>query len=367
MNKMKKNLFYVIIVGVVFSVLTLFAWLKPTDKFSATERRELAAFPQISFQSLKTGLFMSKFETYTLDQFPLRENFRSLKALFHKYVLIQSDNNGVYMQDGYISKIDYPYNPKAVQNAIRKFSGIYNKYISGSDAKVYCALIPDKNYFLAEKNGYPSIDYDSLYSDFKNGISDSMTYIEIKDLLEIEDYYLTDTHWRQEKIADTAKYIAECMGTALNETYQTVTLDTPFYGVYYGQLALPTDADKISYLDNGLFESCTVYDHQNNREIPVYDISLAGGRDPYEMFLSGSLTAITIENPNASSEKELVVFRDSFGSSICPLFAEGYSKITILDIRYLYEGLIGNFVEFSNQDVLFLYSTSVINNESAFN
>jgi hypothetical protein len=84
------------------------------------------------------------------------------------------------------------------------------------------------------------------------------------------------------------------------------------------------------------------------------------------MFLSGPLSLVTVENPNASTDKELVVFRDSFGSSIAPLFAEGYQKITLLDIRYLNQNIIPNFVTFENQDVLFLFSTGVLNNETAF-
>ena len=80
------------------------------------------------------------------------------------------------------------------------------------------------------------------------------------------------------------------------------------------------------------------------------------------MFLSGSKSLLTIENPNASTDKELIVFRDSFGSSIAPLFAEGYAKITLVDIRYISPNMLGRFIEFTNQDVLFLYSTSVLNN-----
>ena len=98
----------------------------------------------------------------------------------------------------------------------------------------------------------------------------------------------------------------------------------------------------------------------------MYDAEKAVGRDPYEMFLAGSLSVITIDNPNASSDKELVIFRDSFGSSLTPLLVEGYSKITVLDARYLNEVMIGNFVEFEDQDVLFIHSTGVINNETAF-
>ena len=57
-----------------------------------------------------------------------------------------------------------------------------------------------------------------------------------------------------------------------------------------------------------------------------------------------------------------MIFRDSFGSSIAPLFAESYSKITLVDIRYLPSEMVGRFVTFDNQDVLFLYSTPVLNN-----
>jgi len=45
-----------------------------------------------------------------------------------------------------------------------------------------------------------------------------------------------------------------------------------------------------------------------------------------------------------------------------PLLAESYAKITLIDIRYLPSAMVGNYVTFTNQDVLFLYSTSVLNN-----
>lgn len=366
MKKFRKEVFYVLLVGLVFCGLTLFCWLKPNQDFSATERRELAKFPELSLKTIQTGLFMDKFEDYTLDQFPLREEFRTLKAFTHKYVFGQADNNKVYLVGDHISKLEYPYSEKALEGTINKFKRVYENYIKGSDAKVYTALVPDKNYFLAEQNGYLAMDYDKLYETYTTGLSDIMTYIEIKDLLDIDDYYYTDTHWRQDCIVDVAQRLAEAMGTTLEADYEKVTLDSPFYGVYYGQLALPVEPDTITYLDSDLFDDCYVVNHEKQTEIPVYDLELATGRDPYEMFLNGSLSVITIDNSNATTDKELVIFRDSFGSSISPLFVEGYKKVTILDIRYLHETLLGNFVEFTNQDVLFLHCTSVVNNETAF-
>ena len=106
-------------------------------------------------------------------------------------------------------------------------------------------------------------------------------------------------------------------------------------------------------------------DGETNSYIDVYNLELAKGKDAYEIFLSGAKSLLTIENPNATTDKELLIFRDSFASSIAPMFAEGYSKITLIDIRYLAPQLLGNFVSFSGQDVLFLYSTLVLNSSGA--
>ena len=101
------------------------------------------------------------------------------------------------------------------------------------------------------------------------------------------------------------------------------TIDTidDFYGVYYGQLALPVNPDKITYMDNDLFDDCVIINHETQKEIPVYDMALATGRDPYEMFLNGSISLITIENPNATTDKELIIFsgvrhREGFVASV---------------------------------------------------
>ena len=79
------------------------------------------------------------------------------------------------------------------------------------------------------------------------------------------------------------------------------------------------------------------------------------------MFLSGASPLIVIENPNAETDKELVVFRDSFGSSMAPLLVSDYRKVTLVDTRYIAPRLIGNFVSFDGADVLFLYSMLVLN------
>lgn len=361
MTEKVKNKVVVLSAAVFF--LGFFSWclLKPADAVSDSERRSLAGMPSFSVSAVISGKYMQDFESYTMDQFPRRNDFRTLKSIASFYFFGQKDVGGIYLADGYASKLEYPMDRDSLDNAAARFKRIYDKYLDGQDVKIYLSVIPDKNFFLAAQNGYPAIDYEQFTGYLKEK-TDYMQYIDIFDCLELSDYYKTDTHWRQERLGDVAKRLAEGMDITLSGQYKVKLLDTPFYGVYYGQSALPLPAEQIFYLESDAFDSCQVYDFETNGEIPVYDMEKAMGRDPYEMFLSGSKSLLTVRNSDAATDRRLIIFRDSFGSSIAPLLFEGYAEVTLIDIRYLSSELLGNFVEFDNCDVLFLYSTLVLNN-----
>jgi hypothetical protein len=375
MSAKYKNIALVCVMAALIFGFSLWCMLKPSDPFSDSERRALAQMPEFSAESVfhenADESFMRLFEKYSLDQFPLRDAFRRIKSIAAYYVFGRKDNNGIYLEDGYAAKLEYPMNEASLNYAAKKFRTVYERFLKNTGAKVYACVIPDKGYFLAEENGYLSMDYERFFSLFREKMSFA-EFIDIRQTLEISDYYRTDTHWRQEKLTETAKTLAAGMGTVPAGEYEERVLDHPFYGVYYGQSALPLPAEEIRYLTGAFMDGCTVYDHQNGREISFYDMEKAFGRDPYEMFLSGNLSVVTIENSNAATEKELIVFRDSFGSSLVPLLAEGYQKITVVDIRYvqsanlqvLRDGRTGKpLIDFANaDDVLFLYSTLVLNN-----
>ena len=361
-----KNIISVFIFAFVIGALSLTCYLKPHTEYSKGERRLLAQKPALTMKTVTSGEYMKEFEKYVVDQFPARDKFRSLKATFATYVFNKKENNGLFTADGHISKLEYPVNPEMVDNAQQKFDFLYERYMKNTDVNIYLSLIPDKNYFLAEKHGYPSINYEEFIDDFKERMK-YMKYIDILPMLSLSDYYRTDSHWKQEEIEDIAEFIAESMGADAKAEYSVNTLDNPFEGVYLGQSALPFKSDTIKYLTNDTLSECTVsyYDTGMAKKGDMYNMEKAYGKDPYEMFLSGSSPLITIENPNAKTDKELVIFRDSYGSSLSPLLAEGYKKVTVVDIRYVQSGFLGAFIKFDKQDVLFLYSTTLINNSMA--
>ncbi len=364
--KNKINLILIITVALTVLSFSFSSWIKADGEYSDSERRPIAQKPTLSVETILSGDYMSDFELYKVDQFPLRDKLRGIKALFSRYILNKKDNNGLYSADGHLSKIEYPLNDKMVEYAKNKFDYLYKTYLEGTNVNIYLSLIPDKNYFLAEKNGYPSIDYNSFVNDFKNKM-DYMTYIDIFDKLSIDDYYTTDSHWKQENITDVAEFIAQSMGQDAKSSYTQNTLDFSFKGVYLGQSALPFKPDTIKYLTNDTLDNCTVTYYDTGEAVvgDMYNMEKAYGKDSYEMFLSGTSSFLEIENPNATSDKELVIFRDSFGGSIAPLLSQAYSKTTLIDIRYIQSGFVGNYIDFDNQDVLFLYSTTLINNSTA--
>lgn len=352
-------------VGAVWIALTLSAWLKSPQDISVSERRKLEQPPKLTIDSVISGEFMTDFQNYATDQFPMRDSFRKLKATVAFDVFNQKDNNNIYIADGHAVKIEYPLNQKSVDNAVKRFNKIYEKYLRDTDSKVYLSIVPDKHYYLAAKHSYPRMNYERLIDAVRRG-TNFAEYIDITGCLSIDDYYRTDPHWRQEKIIGAADKISQAMGaSAVNyQDYREAVAEENFYGAYYGQSALPLDSESINYLTNEILEKCTVYNAETDTTGGIYDFDKLKGYDQYDFFLSGASPIIKITNPSADQKSHLVVFRDSFGSSIVPLLVEGYSEITLLDIRYISSDMLENYVDFDNCDVLFLYSTSVLNNSS---
>ncbi|MBE6599457.1 MAG: hypothetical protein E7638_08455 [Ruminococcaceae bacterium] len=331
--------------------------------------------PELTLDSLladeREDTFMSKFEGYTLDQFPLRDGFRTLKSIASYYIFGHLDNNGIYIEDGYAAQLEYPINEGSIDYAAAKFKEASGYF--GEDTAFYFAVVPDKGYFLAEENGYPSLDYDRFFTLCREKM-DFARQIDITGTLSLENYFKTDTHWKPETLGGTADAIADAMGVTLSADYEEAVLDVPFYGVYYGQSALPLPSEEMRYLTGDVLDGCTVYSYEAGREIGVYDMEKAHGKDPYEMFLGGNLTAVKITNPAASTDRELVVFRDSFGASLTPLLIEAYSEIIVIDIRYAPLSMIAGYRDPGGRpiaadlgtadDVLFIYSTLVLNNSN---
>lgn len=355
----------IILTSMIFFGMFFWCVGKPREEFSASERRHLSEFPKFTEDEVLSGRFMRQFEEYAADQFPMREEFRRLNSVFQFYVLGKKEVNNIYVSKGYAEKLMLKEDRAAAEKWLNRILYICDTY--AGDNRVFLSLIPDKNYYLARELGYPFLDYQEFTGLFRDRTRDAAEYIPLEEVLSLDNYYATDIHWRQETLEFASDTLAGVMGISLSFQYDVEEVDTPFYGVYYGQASLPLKPDKIRYLCGPVTEKLivTCYDSGKPEKIPLYDMEKARGRDAYEMFLSGSKGLLTIENPESKNDRELVMFRDSFGSSLAPILAEGYKKITLVDIRYISMEMIGKFVDFEGADILFLYHLQVLNTPKA--
>ena len=357
---------------IVWAGLTAFAWFGPRADFSYTERANLTQAPEITSDAILDGSFMEQFTEFTLDQFPLRDSFRSLKAVFHLYGLWQSDNNGLFTQDGYLEKMDNVLSQDGVDRSAQVFNRFYQNFVQGKTEAVYFTIIPAKGYYM---DG-PKLDLAALEGALLPQMEWAQ-YVDIKGSLTLEDYYYTDTHWRQERIYAVADELLTAMGGGAEASFTPQALDRPFYGVYYGQAALPVEPETMYVMESEGLAGCTVTGYQKGPTMPqtlsFYDLAGAEtAADPYNVFLHGSQqTFVVIENPNAATDKELVLLRDSFGCSLTPLLVEDYAKITVIDLRSVGTMTLkmmeaNGLLNVQNADVLFAYSAMVINNPDSF-
>ncbi|MCL2445615.1 MAG: DHHW family protein [Oscillospiraceae bacterium] len=362
-----RNKLTIIVFAALLLVLGVAFFIMPNNHRSQAERRLLARPPQLTAQRVFSGEFARDFEVYMQDQFPAREQFRTINALTRHYGMRQRDHNGYYFVAGHLSQMEFPLNPQAVHNNAAWLAGLSRQFFE--DMNVYYAIFPDKNYFLAPPHGFLSLDYDAMLRLIHRQMGQH-TFIDLFDVMSLDDFYRTDIHWRQEEIFPVAARLANTMGVTLpaQDSFTAHRL-YPFYGSFHGHAALPVPPDELIFLTNDYTENAIVYVLDNQlqwQRSAVYTTELFGEMDSYDVFLAGAQALITIEVLNAQTNRELIIFRDSFGSSIAPLLLGAYSRVTLVDIRYIPSRLLPQFIDFDGQDVLFLFSTVLMNRPDLF-
>lgn len=328
---------------------------------SYSERRKLAPFPKLEAKAILSGQWQEEFEDFATDHVGFREQLLKIKSLSSRYVFGNLDDDGITSHDKHLIQVEREIHEDSLDYAAGIFADIVQKDLAGTSCKVYLSIIPDKSYFL-KKDEYLNMDYEAFFEQVKEKMEFG-NWIDLRNTLQLDDYYYTDPHWRQEKILDAATRLADSMGVRLLDAYTVKTALNDFIGQTGGRTMLPSGSDTLRCLWNEEMKDWTVrrYDTGKPEVSAIYDLDKAQGMDPYQIFLGGSSGMIEIDNPHADPNRQLIVFSDSYGSSMVPLLAGGYSKTTLIDLRNLPHWRLKSLIDFKDQDVLFLYSTSVLN------
>lgn len=344
--------------------LAIAAVLLPDKELSESERRHYEQLPKLTGKAVADGSYMSDLEAYLLDHFAGREFFRTLKTEVETELFQKSDAGNYVERDGYLFELDYKWKKGNVTKTAKNLAQMQEEWFP--EAEVYYAVIPDKTNFLPIEH-YPAAEDDWVLAELNAQLSDA-EYIDLYPFLTLEDYYKTDLHWRQEAVSDVAAALLEGMGGKPSETdYRKELVTSEFYGGYAGASAYRVAAEDMYALHSSMTESAVVYDYELQKESSIYLPEKVEGMDPYDYYLGGARALLTVKNPQVKDGKKLLLFRDSFGSSIAPLLLEGYEEITLVDLRYLSGAYLTKLIDVSSyDDVLYLYSQRVLRHSDSF-
>ena len=353
MNQNKKNKLLTFIFGSIFTLIVLLNFVLPKPVFIYSERRRVNPKPEITIQKIQNNTYSNQFEKYASDVFPFRENLKSIKTIWNTYILQQTDINNIIKKGDYLYKLDKDYNQDSVIKAAQKFNKVINKY--GKNNNIYYSIVPDKNYYT----DIYKYDYKQLEKDFIQNMQGE--YISLFEILNLSDYYKTDIHWKQESLEKVADAINQKLGYKKKVTSELKNTNNIFYGVLTGQYGFKTSPDTIKYIENPAIKQLSVFDYQNNKETGIYNFDKLNDVDPYEFYLNGPISLLEINNKNCKNDNHLIIFRDSFTSSLAPLLSENYSKITLVDIRYISPSILDKYIDFTDSDILIIQNAFVLN------
>ncbi|MDR1961911.1 MAG: hypothetical protein LBQ16_06475 [Gracilibacteraceae bacterium] len=330
-------------------------------EISQSERRPLQTMPKLSVATLVSGAFMAGFEDYAADSFAWRDSLRTLRAAAVFGIFRQTDKSGLYCGAGGAGRLE-KLDARSAARAAEKISLL----AEGLDGlNLYYSFVPDKSVYAGRP--LPGFDAEEARRVLAGVLAERLTYVDLVSALTAEDYYRTDLHWDQARLGGVLAALGAGMGFAPATDFEPEILGD-FTGVYAGQLALPLKPDRMTVMTSDtLNEAEALYLGQDGLFSAgvLYDRAAFAGRDPYDVFLRGAQSVIVLENASPRTDKELYLFRDSFGSSLAPLLLPSYARVTLIDLRYVDSRVLRRYVTFRpGADVLFLYSAQILNNET---
>ena len=340
---MKKLL---IIIFVSFISLFGFISLFNKEEISFYERRHLKKKPDLIKNNSFNENYFDDLDKYLGDHFIFRQKFREVKCFVNYNLFNISINNKVTIKDDYLFELS-EVNYKSLDNIVNKINDIVSKF-NISDYNVLS--IPLKNHYVGLDNTSEEIDeYLGLKLD---------NYSSLKDVLSLDDYYRTDIHIKQDRLDGVVSRILELCGVEQKNVKYTYESYDKFYGSLYAKMAISMRPDTITYLTNDLLNNVKVESAEDKKLLGIYNELELESLDPYSVYLNGPKAYLKIVNENVEDRK-LIIFRDSYTSSIAPLLVPYFSEIELIDLRYYDSDLLN--ID-GNTKVLFIYGSEVLNN-----
>jgi len=359
---MKKNLTDILtcalFCGFTAVMLVLFLVLPKTD-FSELEKRALEQPPKTDTESILSGKFGEKAETYIADHLPGRDFFVGVA----NYYDLLSGRQGtkeilVAAGDRLVEKPNLPNDAKVQSNM-----GYINRFAETIGQEVDLMIVPSAGFVLEDTvtGLHDAYRDDEIIAGIHALAGENVRPVALLDAFTgAQDrgalYYRTDHHWTALGAYTAAQVYLEGALPA-RESYGVESFEG-FYGTTHSRSGLwLTKPDAVELWDDGGSYTVTAYSNANDtvgktHNSLFYRDRLAE-RDMYTAYLDGNQPLVRIQNPNG--EGKILVIRDSYANCLGTLLAGKYAEVVLVDLRY-WKTPVSELAAEGFDDVLVCYS-----------
>ncbi len=364
--KNRQNMIHRVITIIVLGVIAvgiLWTLIAKDKTYSEVENRMLAQKPELTWNNLISGKFMTDMEDYITDQFFLRNQWIEIKTV-EDIVIGKRESNGVYIgKGGYLLEIqDEPDN----ENIIKTSQAIADFSAKHSDLNQVMTLVPNAAYICDQLRpiAAPVHDQSEEISLVRDTVGDALTFVNLTDTFKAHKtegiYYKTDHHWT----SLGAMYAYEALIPALkienaSTDYTAYPVTHDFQGTLASTSGFTSSKDTINiyvYNDSSL-DSLVTYVEEETKTASIYDSSALEQKDKYEVFFGGNHMRVDIQTPKAP-ERTLLILKDSYANCFVQFLLPYYNNIIIIDPRYYYDDLDKLISDKNVTDILYLYNVS---------
>ena len=350
----------------------IFHFLSADLEYSESENRVLAKLPELTWTTIADGSFMADFESYLADQFPMRDTLISIKTTCDR-ILGKNKENGIYIgEKGFLFDSQTEFSKEKVKEMTDAISSFIKK--SKIENKVVC-IAPNSSYVYSDY--FPEfLDMPSqkdMLEEISAQLSDSVKVIDtckvMKRTAKDNDnlYYRTDHHWTTLGAYEIFKSLSKVWGlNSENIAYDFFTVSTSFEGTLGSKAGVHEATDEIIVCVPQKSEGTYVvnFEKAGVKSGSFFFKDKLEQKNQYEVFLGGNYDKITITTM-ADNEKSLLLIKDSYANCFVPMLTPYFSKIVMIDPRYLTDSLSAIVSENSFTHLLFLYNMNTFLEDSS--
>ncbi len=349
--------------SVIIGLGTVMNILSKDREFSESENRVLASFPKLTLSSIADGSFMKSFETYMADQFIFRDKLISAKTYFDR-LSGKKEENGVYIgEDGFLIEKQSPYNKKKVKALTKSINTFMKKY---PDVNKMVAISPNASYVYSEKlpeNIEVSNQFNQLTKIMNSLKGENYRFLNVsKALLKAGEkhqvFYKTDHHWTTRGAFAVFKAISDKWGIDRSKVkYDFMTVSTDFEGTLASKTGVHDTKDKVEIClpKNSKGSYVVNFESQEKKTASLFEVDKLKQKNKYEVFLGGNYDKVVIDTVS-TSRNTLLIIKDSYANCLIPMLTPYFTRIVVVDPRYMTDSIHTVMEEYYFSHVLFLYN-----------